>query len=158
MEKKTTYLFGAGASCISLPILKEMHNVMGKQIEFISNKENQFPSSMNIEDNITECQKEYISDLEWLKKTSEKHASVDTLARKLYLQENQTDLLKLKGCLSVFLFIEQLHNPVDPRYDTFFATLLESKFKMPEALNIISWNYDMQFELAYQTFSKIKDL
>ena len=158
MVKKTTYLFGAGASCNSLPILKEMNNVMGKQIEFISNKENQFPCFMNNEENITECRKEYISDLEWLKKASEKHASVDTFARKLYLQENKNDLLKLKNCLSVFLFIEQLHNPVDPRYDTFFATLLESKFKMPEALNIISWNYDMQFELAYQIFSNIKDI
>lgn len=40
----------------------------------------------------------------------------------------------------------------DQRYDVFFATLLEKnsgELAFPDNINVISWNYDLQFEMAY---------
>jgi len=155
MNKKITYLFGAGASCGALPILKNMPDAMQKQIDFLNHKVGDFGNSKVelIETPQTTEEKLYISDLTWLLKHSSSHASVDTFAKKLYLTGKRTELFKLKNCLSAFLLIEQLRNPVDPRYDTFFASLLTSKFDLPKELSIISWNYDMQFEMAYQQYS-----
>jgi hypothetical protein len=160
MEKKTTYLFGAGASIYALPILNGMPQRMDEQIDFIKHKAENILSPLNLENDKYTIPEEliYLEDLEWLSNKSRQHASVDTFARKLHLNSHKSDLLKLKNCLSVFFLLEQLRKPVDPRYDTFFATLLETKHEMPKGLNIISWNYDMQFELAYQAFTDEKDL
>ncbi|MFN8285975.1 MAG: hypothetical protein U0V74_04435 [Chitinophagales bacterium] len=45
---------------------------------------------------------------------------------------------------------------LDKRYDAFFATLLTRKnntLELPKDINIISWNYDNQFELSYSEFA-----
>lgn len=53
--------------------------------------------------------------------------------------------------------VSKLISPhLDYRYDVFFATLLEKQnghLKLPNNINIISWNYDSQLELAYQGYS-----
>ncbi len=44
---------------------------------------------------------------------------------------------------------------IDYRYDVFFATLLvenNETLELPDNINIISWNYDNQFELAYKQY------
>lgn len=160
MRKKVTYLFGAGASIHALPILNAMPKRMEEQIEFIKHKAEHLLSIINQENDkhITPQESVYIEDLKWLSDNSAEHASVDTFAKKLHLHKNTSDLIKLKNCLSAFLLLEQLRNPVDPRYDTFFATLMENDFVMPNNLNIISWNYDIQFELAYRLFTNSNDL
>jgi hypothetical protein len=135
-----------------------MSAAMENQIDFLNHKAEILLSVLNNEKHTTSEEKEYINDLQWLIKFSKEHASVDTFARKLFLNNSKLDLIKLKNCLSVFFLIEQLRRPVDPRYDTFFATLLETKFVMPKDLKIISWNYDMQFEMAYQLFTNQDDL
>ncbi|TAK45096.1 MAG: hypothetical protein EPO28_04065 [Saprospiraceae bacterium] len=44
---------------------------------------------------------------------------------------------------------------VDPRYDVFFAKLLDSNsMGLDERVSIISWNYDLQLELAYKDFNE----
>lgn len=52
---------------------------------------------------------------------------------------------------------------IDKRYDAFIASLLkpvEDNFEFPNEVGIITWNYDCQFELAFQQFcnDKIYDL
>jgi hypothetical protein len=50
---------------------------------------------------------------------------------------------------------DKMNIRIDYRYDSFFATLLQKEddiLKLPNNINIISWNYDIQFELAYQNF------
>ncbi len=154
MEKNITYLFGAGASCETLPILKNMPATMENQVDFLNNKAGYLLSIINDEKDkyILEGEIEYIEDLKWLMNKSKQHASVDTLARKLFLNGKNSELNNLKNCLSVFLLIEQLRNHIDLRYDTFFASVLESKFQMPKNLKVVSWNYDLLFEMAYQSF------
>jgi hypothetical protein len=151
--KKVTFLFGAGASFHSLPIVDKMPTKMKDQNEFILYGLLSIVADEVVKISPTEEALEYVADLEWLMKFSEKHASVDTFAKKLALTGKRADLFKLKNVLSAFLLIEQLRNPIDPRYDSFFASLLKSKFDMPKNIRILSWNYDMQFEMAYRYFS-----
>ena len=48
-----------------------------------------------------------------------------------------------------------ISNRIDYRYDSFFATLLEgisSNLNLPSNINVVSWNYDNQMELAYSEY------
>lgn len=54
--------------------------------------------------------------------------------------------------------IRSLSKKVDNRYDVFLATLLQKSSKnntleLPREVNIISWNYDYQLELAFMDYS-----
>lgn len=160
MKKHISYLFGAGASCNALPILRDFPRAMEKQIDFLDFKSEYFEPELKpiSKEPKSSEETEYITDLNWLLSKSREHASVDTFAKKLYINNQQNQLAILKNCLSVFLLIEQLKNQVDIRYDTFFANVLESKHKMPDNLKVISWNYDMQFEMSFQAFIDEKSL
>lgn len=50
---------------------------------------------------------------------------------------------------------------VDKRYDSFFATILKKDendiLRLPENINIISWNYDFQIELAFAEYLSDKN-
>lgn len=51
---------------------------------------------------------------------------------------------------------ESLLNPLDRRYTSFFATILDktgTELKLPSNVNLISWNYDGQVERGYQDFN-----
>ena len=51
---------------------------------------------------------------------------------------------------------KKIHHRLDFRYDSFFATLLKrdgASLVLPEGINIISWNYDFQFEISYSNYS-----
>ena len=107
-----------------------------------------------------------------------KHYTVDTYARKLWLQNKKIKLKTLKEFLCLFFAFEQssrsdklpniydkqseygvnethIHTPLDYRYDVFMATLLDRDMLLPENISIISWNYDYQLELAYMNLSLI---
>lgn len=47
---------------------------------------------------------------------------------------------------------------IDPRYDVLLATLLNDSLDLDNRINILSWNYDYQIELAYQEFCPGKSL
>jgi len=50
-------------------------------------------------------------------------------------------------------FKSKIETRIDYRYDSFFATLLSADNKrLGNNINIISWNYDSQIELAYADF------
>jgi hypothetical protein len=161
---KITYLFGAGASAKALPMVKDIPDRLTQLIGEIGT------SSMSLENNIypntlisnpktqREYQNELLGDLEWLRIESAKHASIDTFAKKLFIQKKEKELKKLKVILSVFFIIEQSKNDLDFRYDAFFASILNDIHKLPENIRILSWNYDYQFEKAFSGFSEDYDL
>lgn len=97
-------------------------------------------------------------DLDWLKTVAARHSSVDTFAKKLFIKGETEELTKLKVILSVFFILEQLRNKVDQRYDSFFAALLQNDRSLPNHLRILSWNYDLQFELAFSGYSDVFDI
>lgn len=100
-----------------------------------------------------------IDDLEWLLEMTSRHATIDTFAKKLFLTNNQRDYQKLKNLLLLFLFYEQLGNEPDQRYDTFLASILLNDVNhLPDDITILSWNYDFQFEIAYNEYVKADNL
>lgn len=159
-----TYLFGAGASAgtserRSLPVVKEIPE---RLLSFIDYLKTNFTA---LDTEITELsdyydptktysdyKKELISDLKWLINEAENHASVDTFAKKLTLQEKNLELIKLKTLLTIYFSYEQIKSPIDIRYDAFFASLFTSLKNLPDDISILSWNYDSQFELSFSEF------
>lgn len=98
-----------------------------------------------------------IEDLTWLKDASASHATIDTFAKKLYLKNELKDFYKVELLLSIFFIIEQKINKKDERYDTFLASVLDSKLNIDDRITILTWNYDSQFELAYKEYGEQKD-
>ncbi|HNU62867.1 MAG TPA: hypothetical protein PKL04_11770 [Methanofastidiosum sp.] len=156
-----TYLLGAGASYNVLPLVKNFPDRLEGFRKFI---ESIFP--ITIKENaelvkkIRSPREQFNRDMEDLIIETKNHASIDTYARKLYLTSIENELLKLKSLLDLFFSIEQFINGIDARYDAFFAALLTDEnhlVKLPENINIISWNYDFQIELFLGSLLAVED-
>lgn len=173
-----TYLLGAGASYNALPIVEQIPKALEefanefdpnkyggrpKPIDFVepegtivmrylyslsqSNVGSQYVQNFNL-------LKKFHADIVWLKKEAENHTSIDTFAKKLYLQEDWTNLKKLKVILSCFfLYIQNTEKGFDKRYDSFLASILDNLEDLPNEIRILSWNYDSQLETAFKRFS-----
>lgn len=162
---KITYLFGAGASRHALPVVNEIPERIKKLINLLESDnlkliDQASYSDLNLRNLKTnrEFQLDMIATLNWMMTESEKHASVDTFAKKLFIKRKYDDLKKLKIAMSVFFVFEQTLNKVDFRYDAFFASLLTSLSNFPDNVRILSWNYDYQFELAFSEYSDQHDI
>lgn len=111
-------------------------------------------SVQSTKDAIELIKQELLNDITWLHNESLKHATVDTLAKKLYLVGNMKDFKRLEKVLCLYLVWEQLDHRGDQRYDTFLASVLtKDKLQLPKDISVISWNYDSQFEMAYLNYS-----
>ena len=159
MAQNITYLFGAGASALAIPVVEKLSQAMFKMSEDIKSK------LKNSEINVSHRAELYsfAQNLFWLYKESSDHYTIDTYAKKLFIQKKYDELNKLKITLSLFFNIYQnitLDNGsranIDKRYISFFAGLLQFnnayEADIPEGINFLSWNYDAQFELAFQDF------
>lgn len=163
-----TYLIGAGASAKNaLPVMKGLDKRFEYFIEYVK--------SLSDESFYKKKKSNTCIQLELTFEQIKRHASPDTYARKLFLREKPTDkdkLINLKYFLSMYFVWEQSdvdegilknlstkefgHKPakVDDRYDVFYANVLTKKeLKLLQNINIVSWNYDYQFELAYEEYS-----
>lgn len=163
-----TYLLGAGASFDALPIVEKIPErlasfasqfkiydfekvIKDKQQSNIAEKHLFRFDNLDAQRREYEKIKKFYEDIIWLKVESKNHSSIDTFAKKLYLK-NDSNLKKLKYILSCFFLYEQTRN-FDNRYDSFFASILESITEIPKNLKIISWNYDSQLEIAFSNFT-----
>lgn len=198
-ETKVTYLIGAGASAHALPVvngLSERIRIFYNYLCHSREEIREFGPSFNA-----------LSHINNLVKEIEEHYTIDTLAKKYYLNYGDNDNYKfLKSLLVCYLYFEQignkdsivlnesiekwvesteiikeyrienknyfesreynkliksLNNTIDYRYDSFFAALLKkdnNKLVLPNNINIISWNYDAQFELAFSSYESSKNL
>lgn len=161
---KVTYYFGAGASAEALPVVNQIPQRIEKIIELLEKKEyllseiDQF-YELKIDKTKNEIRILFINDLKWLLEHSKNHASIDTFAKKLYITDEKENLIRLKCAFSLYLIIEQIIEKADSRYDSFFASILSnSATSFPQNMNILSWNYDFQFEKAYSEYSKYRSL
>lgn len=161
---KITYLFGAGASREALPIVDEIPKRVEKLILLLKNETSKIDPKSELEGVDKEIVSiklkpflahflELIESLEWMMHESRNHASIDTFAKKLFIREEDDKLKKLKIAMAIFFTFEQALMKPDPRYDAFYASLLTGLNRFPQNLNIVSWNYDNQFELAYAEYS-----
>jgi len=109
--------------------------------------------------------KNLTDDLKWLYNQAVNHQTVDTLAKKYYLTGNR-DLIKLKKTLIAFFQISQLVKfneysqlkkqiCLDNRYDSLIATIAKvgnPGIELDSNYGIITWNYDIQFELSLMEY------
>lgn len=159
MEKdRITYYLGAGISVGTIPVVESFaskmdsigglinHFLYGGRIHSAKDPDPRFK-----EDGKTEYR--LLKDLKVLKSTLAKHASFDTYARIQYLRKKYQASKSLKYMLSLYLILLQLMNKTNERYEPFFASIADvddktGNLKLPENVNFISWNYDMQIEKA----------
>lgn len=169
MSKKITYLLGAGASFHSCPIWKEQG---AKMIDL----------AKSVHPNATFAETEkntYPNDLAGMFWNMGHHGikanefnTIDTYAKKLYLNESWNQLNDLKTSISMFFTIWQSINEkklkiydqntnrfkvIDQRYISLLATCLEkssnkSRPKLNDNVRFVTWNYDLQLEAAYKLF------
>lgn len=163
---KITYLFGAGASKHALPIVNEIPDRILKLIDLLESDDLKLDEAvtfaqLNIpnQKNDYEYQKELINSLRWMYQESKNHASIDTFAKKLFIKNESVNLKRLKIAMSIFFIFEQALNKPDSRYDSFYSAILNNSIhNLPKNINILSWNYDYQFELAFTAYSNQFDI
>ena len=132
-----------------LPVVNEINTEISYLIEDLKQ------SDENYESNGSKVG-QLIKDLIWLRDESSRHMTVDTFAKKLFLQNDSLLFERLKKTLSSFFILEQLKYPADKRYDAFLANILSyPEKKIPNEITILTWNYDSQFEIAYREFNTI---
>lgn len=158
-----TYLIGAGASAYGVPVVSEMSKALNNLINYLQNHHH-IPTTDTIiigngeEINLHDEKANLLADLQWLTVQENKHATIDTFAKKLFITKKHKDLERLKRTFSLFISAYQLQYPADPRYDLFFAAILDTDKKLPPEINFISWNYDYQLELSLEEYLENGDL
>lgn len=158
LPRNVTYYLGAGASFHALPVVNEMQQTVQRLAGNIG---------------ATKPKKDFYSELArnliWLSELQVKYYSIDTATKVFYHSEgsNSKNLKRLKNIVSLYFILEQLEcrdlnwdsskkDPIDDRYFRLLAYYLGDRHipTLPSNLNFISWNYDMQLELAYNHFSR----
>jgi hypothetical protein len=155
---QVTYLLGAGASADCVPIVSEMANdiaqTISKLYKLFNLKDRQ--TSWKVDPSFQFIVKTE-AVLDKLRLACETHYSIDTYAKKLYLIDKPA-FQKLKFDLSFYLTLIQILNPIDKRYDNFWASLLDDTSNLPRKVKVISWNYDFQIEKSFQNLTNLSNL
>lgn len=171
MSKNITYLLGAGASYHACPIWKEQGvKMIELATKFYSNENVKFtgtkPKNLSDSDSI-------LWDIGYFGQKAIEFGTIDTYAKKLYLNNsNEDDLQRLKLAVSMFFtlwessddkiknrkFHQEIepYKEIDPRYISLLASLLENNennnLKIKDNIKFVTWNYDLQFERAFKSF------
>lgn len=170
-----TYLIGAGASFEALPIVSQIEDkLLGFSELFKPSSIHERNSSSFFDSKNSNLSNSYLSqfkfksdiflekynliktihrEINWLYGKSRNQSSIDTLAKKLFLQKDYKNLKRLKVIMSCFFYYCQI-TKFDKRYDSFFASILDELDTIPNNIRVVSWNYDSQFEIAFKEFSK----
>lgn len=177
--KKITYLFGAGASANSVPILNSLTlkmRAVAEELIIYSNPSTQLSGKIPLDDLDGFGKKYFLSfiiDLKVLASKSDEYGTIDTYAKKLELNNENDELKKLKFLVSIFFAIWQgyfyknelianengvssKYSDIDKRYKSLVSNYLiknsNKEPKLDENVNFISWNYDNQLESAFALF------
>jgi hypothetical protein len=169
-----TYLLGAGASAGAIPPLNgmkdEMRKLVQKLSEFIPPEIDAalFKTlSIKLQENVGSVH-EIIDDFYWLLAEAEHHNTFDTVAKKFYLKSDWSSLIRLKRALIIYFTAIQIcgFSPasvhpvlVDKRYDSLIASLaekLDGRMILNCQVKILTWNYDLQFELSMKRYTDLK--
>ena len=156
-----TYLIGAGASAgkraktngliiEGLPCVKEIPRRLSTLTGNFRSNLNSFGGSERSE------MERLVYTINTLYEASTHHSTIDTYAKKLFLRGEKNTFELTEAYLAFYFIVEQILLKPDSRYDTFLANILDSKLNIPDNINIISWNYDSQFEIAYREYSQDK--
>jgi hypothetical protein len=140
------YLLGAGASCNAVPTVNKIPEAMRAFVNRLDEWHTKTDADV---DPLRSATLELIEQVE-------RHASIDTYAKKLFLKRDQKRLRQLKAVTSCFFVHEQTLKPADYRYDSFLASVIKTDFinpiGLPDNIRIVTWNYDTQLEKAFYGF------
>jgi hypothetical protein len=171
---KITYYLGAGASYYACPILEKQ----GEMMIFMSTVELQKCGHNSdgyggfTEINFNENEKSSLPNhgmiftlwyIGYFGKKAAEYNTIDTYARKLFLNEENEELSLLKFCVSVFFDLFENYKDryrsfeyqnIDYRYKSLFSILIEKKeeIKLNNNFKFITWNYDLQLEESFNLF------
>lgn len=180
--EKVTYLLGAGASAMKIPVL----NSLNSDIENLAKvKLKNITSRMSVLDlnhdlkpyaeetgiKPNELIERYCNDLIDLAQKIESAGifnTIDAYANSLIHSRNSSYINELKSLLSSYLHLKQFLDyeengiKIDKRYTDFFLSIREPGGRINKNINIVSWNYDVQLEYCYSLafgyeFSEVYD-
>lgn len=161
---KISYLFGAGASAQALPTIKKLPERIKFVREYINKQclyepDETFSPTKEYTFKKYEA-KQYVLDLlDKLFLQSSSHSTVDTYAKKLNISGQSQEINELIFSLALYFNIEQKISGLDPRYDTFLVSILNShSYSFPDNLKFLSWNYDLQMEAAHEKITNTGSL
>jgi hypothetical protein len=146
----TVYLLGAGASYPSLPLARGVSDGM---IDW-ADKVNEYAKGVSVVQERSNHET-LASELRFWGIAASSHYTVDTLAKKLFLQNRRDDLWRLKAAMSAYFMLQQSLSTIEQRYDSFFAAILERPGNpptFPTNVWLFTWNYDRLLERAYHQF------
>ncbi|RNI33971.1 hypothetical protein EFY79_16815 [Hanamia caeni] len=175
---KITYLIGAGASVNALPTVSEMES----RLRIFQNYLLKFTSIpgveeyiQDIEDSIIDCSgntiDEYANSLYRDRGAQQKYNKLKAILIGFFLFEQlkkkQSDFAinNVKSGPTVPAYSwpnkfnsnnelnERIQNTLDRRYSGFLGKVLNPENKFKPDINILSWNYDSQFEIAMERLS-----
>ncbi|MGF7036984.1 hypothetical protein [Mucilaginibacter lappiensis] len=152
---KVTYLFGAGASAQALPTIKGLPERIKVVRQFVENNyifENDEVLTVNsLQFKKNDAKNYLLEGLDKLYTYSQNHSTVDTYAKKLHITSRSSEVNELCFFLALYFNIEQKIVGLDPRYDTFLVSILNSNsYKFPANVKFLTWNYDLQMEIAHE--------
>jgi hypothetical protein len=162
MSDKITYFLGAGASANGVPIVEKFNEQISLFIGVIGGtniKDEKYTGhNASIEISKKQLRDEFIKDSQLIiNRINSNHTTVDNYARMLYLTQQHRELRKLKSLLQSYLLWVQFNFPSDKRYDLFLATIFNlnktsDELELPNSIQVITWNYDIQFEIAAEQY------
>ena len=153
---KISYLFGAGASAQALPTIKKLPERIKFIRDFIDKQciyeaDETFSPTRDYVFKKNEAKQYVIELLDKLVLHSSNHSTVDTYAKRLNISGQSREINELIFSLALYFNIEQKISGLDPRYDTFLVSILNShSYSFPDNLKFLSWNYDLQMEAAHE--------
>lgn len=168
---KVTYIWGAGASrglrskaenrgdkgyiIRGVPVISEFKDAIDDVIKNITQRLSSNNLQISTNNDISLLKRK----MQALRKICIEFPTVDTYAKQLFITHatNEFDPIKdyqdLKQTLSLFLIMIQSVKKRDSRYDGFIASVISNEGKLPST-TILSWNYDVQFELAFSGYAQ----
>lgn len=173
---RVTYLLGAGASygersrneygrimrfTRGLPVVNEFARALQLlQVEEKQGSDVLFTQKEAEKREVSRAQyQDVYHKLTLLQQACTSFPTIDTLAKQLYVtgrpfwtsDKEMIDYDDLKRYISAAFLMMQSEEKRDLRYDGFIASLINRKGEFPP-MTILSWNYDVQFELAYSGY------
>ena len=175
-----TYLLGAGASYNALPIIDELPSRLTFFESVVRNAKEAVSRTEPKDFKLIDLMERLAKDINFITQEILHHKTVDTLAKKYYVVTEDAHLLVcLKKVLIAYFLFEQTPNTStkshllrtwknergddvyqrkeipDKRYDSFIASIINEErgnLSLNPKFKVVTWNYDVQFELAYQRY------
>ena len=153
--KRTTYLLGAGASCDAVPLAGELPGVMRQWARGIRTDSRMLENCGN-----HPHYGGFFGEVDRCAGAAKDSGGIDAYARVLYLREERDELHRLKAVLSCWLLAAQRGGKRDLRYFPFLASFAAkgggpAQVVFRPGSNILTWNYDLQPEIACYRHLKI---